>query len=76
MRLTISKAQHRAIIQAVAHQLGSEKAIDGLEHILNCWLVGNVPPSPTASPSIGSSPAIEAPKASDTEDEFANLVEF
>lgn len=74
MRLTISKQQHRAIIQAVAHQLGSEKAIDGLEHILNCWLVGNVPPS--ASPSIGSSPAIEATKASDTEDEFANLVEF
>ena len=65
MRLTISKQQHRSLLLNLAAQLGSDKPIDGLEHILNCWMVGNVPPSPI-SPAPKTAAAIE-------EDEFAGL---
>ncbi|MGL5063467.1 MAG: hypothetical protein ACRC62_26085 [Microcoleus sp.] len=68
MRVTISKAQHRSLIQSVCNQLGSEKPIDALEHILNCWLVGNVPPS------VGQ--AIAHSTESEPQDEMEGLVEF
>ncbi len=67
MRLSISKPQHRAIIQSVATQLGSDRPMDGLEHILNCWLVGNIPPSSNQSPPIAHPP---------DDDEFSSLLEF
>ena len=70
MRVSISKPQHRAIIQAVASQLGSDKPMDGLEHILNCWLVGNIPPT-------NSSTQLTAPiAATESDDEFSALMEF
>ena len=70
MRLSISKPQHKAIIQAVASQLVSDKPMDGLEHILNCWLVGNIPPT-------NSSTQLTAPiAATESDDEFSALMEF
>ena len=69
MRVSISKPQHRAIINSVCAQLGSEKPIDALEHILNCWLVGNIPPSTSTTPTtIAASP--------ESDDEFSALMEF
>jgi len=69
MRVSISKPQHKAIINSVCAQLGSEKPIDALEHILNCWLVGNVPPPG----SLVQSPI--AP-VQESDDEFSALMEF
>ena len=66
MRLRISKPQHQTVIQSVATQLGSNKPIDGLEHILNCWLVGNIPPAT----SVSKTP-IEP-----VTDEYSELMEF
>ena len=69
-RLRISKPQHQAVLKLVAQQLGSDKPMDGLEHILNCWLVGNIPP-------VVSSTPMTAPIAEpESEDEFSALMEF
>ena len=69
-RLRISKPQHQAVLKSVANQLGSDKPIDGLEHILNCWLVGNIPPVASATPMM--TPIAEP----ESEDEFSALMEF
>ena len=68
-RLRISKPQHQAVIKLVAAQLGSSKPIDGLEHILNCWLVGNVPPMVNPSPQ-----PIET--VTDDDDDYSQLMDF
>lgn len=71
MRVSISKTQHTALLEAVCKQLGSDKPIDALEHILNCWLVGNIPAStiiPVAS--------IEPVAPIEPEDEYSELMEF
>jgi len=68
-RLRISKPQHQAVLKSVAAQLGSSKPIDGLEHILNCWLVGNVPPMVNPSPQ-----PIET--VTDDDDDYSQLMEF
>lgn len=68
MRLTISKTQHKALLQSVCAQLGTDKASDALEHILNCWMVGNVPPS-----SSPATPQPIEPSPPDDDDEFAGL---
>ena len=41
-RLTISQLQHRALLQSIAAQLGTTSLKAALEHVLNCWLVGQV----------------------------------
>ena len=69
-RLRISKPQHQAVIKLVAQQLGSDRPMDGLEHILNCWLVGNIPPVASATPMMTP---IDEPES---EDEFSALMEF
>ena len=61
--------QHQAVLKSVAAQLGSSKPIDGLEHILNCWLVGNVPPMVNPSPQ-----PIET--VTDDDDDYSQLMEF
>ena len=68
-RLRISKPQHQAVIKLVAQQLGSDRPMDGLEHILNCWLVGNIPPmvNPSTQP-------IEA--VTDDDDDYSQLMDF
>ena len=68
-RVRISKPQHIAAIENVCKQLGSDRPIDAVEHILNCWLVGNIPPSTSTTPTT-----IAAAPVSD--DEFAALMEF
>jgi hypothetical protein len=68
MRITISKTQHRALLQSVCAQLGTDKPSDALEHVLNCWMVGNVPPSNSSS----TTQPIE-PSPHDDDDEFAGL---
>jgi hypothetical protein len=50
MRLTVGKPQHQALLLQLAAQLGSDRPIDALEHILNCWLVGNMPATPGPAP--------------------------
>ena len=68
-RVRISKPQHRAIINSVCKQLGSDRPIDALEHILNCWLVGNIPTSTSTTPTtIAAAP--------ESDDEFSALMEF
>ena len=69
-RLRISKPQHQAVIKSVAQQLGSDRPMDGLEHILNCWLVGNIPPTNSSTPMTAPIAATES------EDEFSALMEF
>ena len=69
-RLRISKPQHQAVIKLVAAQLGSDRPMDGLEHILNCWLVGNIPPVTSSTPMMTPIAATES------EDEFSALMEF
>ncbi len=71
MRLSISKTQHTALLEAVCKQLGSDRPIDALEHILNCWLVGNIPAS-TVMPVV----AIESAIPIEPEDEYSELMEF
>ena len=68
-RLRISKPQHQAVIKLVAAQLGSDRPMDGLEHILNCWLVGNIPPVVNSSPQ-----AIET--VTDDDDDYSQLMDF
>ena len=68
-RLRISKPQHQAVIKLVAAQLGSDKPMDGLEHILNCWLVGNIPPVASSHPQ-----PIEA--VTDDDDDYSQIMEF
>jgi len=72
IRVSISKPQHIELLRSVSAQLGSSNLKDGLEHILNCWLVGNVP---TGSSAIQSTvqPAIPSP---DYVDEFDSLISF
>jgi hypothetical protein len=67
MRISIGKPQHRELLLRIAVQLGSDKPSDALEHILNCWMVGN---SPTASPA---SPTAQEPHSAD---EFEGLIDF
>jgi hypothetical protein len=67
LRLTISQQQHRALLQSIAAQLGTTSLKSALEHVLNCWMVGNVPPTISA-PTI-------AP-ATESDDEFSSLMEF
>ena len=69
MRVSISKPQHLALLDTVGTQLGSDKPIDALEHILNCWLVGNIPAS-TVIPKSSIAPVQES------DDEFSSLMEF
>ena len=71
MRVSISKPQHLALLETVCKQLGSDKPIDGIEHILNCWLVGNIPASTV--PFVSPSPIAAAPES---DDEFSALMEF
>ena len=71
MRVSISKPQHRAIIQAVASQLGSDKPMDGLEHILNCWLVGNIPPTNSSTPMTAPIETV-----TDDDDDYSQLMDF
>jgi hypothetical protein len=42
MRISISKQQHRTLLENLANQLGGDPK-DALEHILNCWQVGQLP---------------------------------
>jgi hypothetical protein len=67
MRLSISKPQHRSLLNDLAVQLGSDKPTDALEHILNCWMVGGMLPT-SATPIV--LPPVEP------ESEFDGLLEF
>ena len=69
-RLRISKPQHQAVIKLVAQQLGSDRPMDGLEHILNCWLVGGM------LPTSSSTPMMTPIAATESDDEFSALMEF
>ena len=70
-RVSVSRPQHQELLRSVSAQLGSNNLRDGLEHILNCWLVGNIP---TGSSAIQSpvQPAI----GSEDVDEFDSLISF
>lgn len=39
----ITKPQHIELLRSVSAQMGSSNLKDGLEHILNCRLAGDVP---------------------------------
>ena len=67
-RLRISKPQHQAVIKLVAQQLGSDRPMDGLEHILNCWLVGNIPPVASSTQPIET--------VTDDDDDYSQLMDF
>ena len=67
-RLRISKPQHQAVIKLVAQQLGSDRPMDGLEHILNCWLVGNIPPTNSSTQPIET--------VTDDDDDYSQLMDF
>ena len=71
VRLYVSRPQHQELLRSVSAQLGSSNLKDGLEHILNCWLVGNIP---TGSSAI-QSPAQTAIGNADV-DEFDSLISF
>ena len=66
-RLRISKPQHQAVIKLVAQQLGSDRPMDGLEHILNCWLVGNIPPTNSSTQPI---------ETVTDDDDYSQLMDF
>jgi len=51
----VSKKAHQTLLLEVAASLKSDDPKDGLEHILNCWLV----PSHPLTPSTGTKPEIE-----------------
>jgi hypothetical protein len=67
MRLTVGKPQHQALLLQLATQLGSDRPIDALEHILNCWVVGNVPPP--------SAPVIHRQPTAGDDVEFDSLLD-
>ena len=68
VRLYVSRPQHQELLRSVSAQLGSNNLRDGLEHILNCWLVGNVPTT---------TPPISAPiQPTEEIDEFDSLCSF
>ena len=67
-RLCISKPQHQVLLTDLAHRLGTNRPQDALEHVLNCWIVGNVPPP--------SSPTIQAQPIPSGEAEFDGLLEY
>ncbi len=67
-RVSVSRPQHQELLRSVSTQLGSNNLRDGLEHILNCWLVGNVPTT---------APPISAPiQPTEEIDEFDSLCSF
>ena len=67
-RVSVSRPQHQELLRSVSTQLGSSNLRDGLEHILNCWLVGNVPTT---------APPISAPiQPTEEIDEFDSLCSF
>ena len=67
-RVSVSRPQHQELLRSVSAQLGSNNLRDGLEHILNCWLVGNVPTT---------TPPISAPiQPTEEIDEFDSLCSF
>ena len=68
VRLYVSRPQHQELLRSVSAQLGSNNLRDGLEHILNCWLVGNVP-------TITQPIAAPIPTTEDL-DEFDSLISF
>ena len=70
-RIYISRPQHYDLLRSVSAQLGSNNLRDGLEHILNCWLVGNIP---TGS-SVIQSP-VQTAIGSEDVDEFDSLISF
>ncbi len=55
MRVSVSKKAHQALLLEVAASLKSDDPKDGLEHILNCWLV----PSHQLTPPTIAKPEIE-----------------
>ena len=46
MRVSVSKKAHQTLLLEVAASLKSDDPKDGLEHILNCWLVPSHPLTP------------------------------
>lgn len=67
-RVSVSRPQHQELLRSVSAQLGSNNLRDGLEHILNCWLVGNVP---TTTPPISAQI-----QPTEDVDEFDSLCSF
>ena len=53
MRISISKPQHRALLTNLADQLEGDPK-DALEHVLNCWQVGQMPAPNQGQGSIGA----------------------
>ena len=72
-RVSISRPQHQELLRSVSSQLGSNNLKDGLEHILNCWLVGNVPAGAIVPQQV-QQPRSIAP--SEPGDEFDGLMSF
>ena len=72
-RIYISRPQHQELLRSVSAQLGSSNLKDGLEHILNCWLVGNVPAGVNVPQQV-QQPRSIAP--SEPGDEFDGLMSF
>jgi hypothetical protein len=68
MRISISKPQHRALLENLANQLGGDPK-DALEHILNCWQVGQLPAPKQAPSNAGSPPQT----ADDLDDELVGM---
>jgi hypothetical protein len=70
MRISISKQQHRTLLENLANQLGGDPK-DALEHVLNCWQVGQ---SPAPSQAPGSADLIAQP--ADDNDEMSGLADW
>lgn len=72
IRVSISKPQHIELLRSVSAQVGSLNLKDGLDHILNCRLAGDIP----AGSKAIQIPLQTAIVSSHDVDEFAGLLSF
>jgi hypothetical protein len=70
MRISISKQQHRTLLENLANQLGGDPK-DALEHVLNCWQVGQLP-----APNQTQGSAALVPQPADDDDEMSGLADW
>jgi hypothetical protein len=70
MRISVSKQQHRAALENLARQLGGDHK-DAFEHVMNCWIVGQLP----AQSQAPSNPAL-TPQPTDDNDELSGLADW
>jgi hypothetical protein len=69
MRISVSKQQHRSALENLARQLGGDHK-DAFEHVMNCWIVGQLP----APNQVPSSPLL-IPQSTDDND-LSNLADW